>query len=76
MSGERPRVAVVTFPGSNDDGDARLALERLGAEAPAVWHSDTSLPAGTGGTRTSPTPSSSSLKNAATARRSSFQPSR
>ena len=49
MSGERPRVAVVTFPGSNDDGDARLALERLGAEAPAVWHRDTSLPAGTGG---------------------------
>ena len=49
MSGERPRVAVVTFPGSNDDGDARLALERLGAEAPAVWHSDASLPAGTAG---------------------------
>ena len=49
MSGDRPRVAVVTFPGSNDDGDARLALERLGAEAPAVWHGDTSLPPGTGG---------------------------
>ena len=48
MSGDRPRVAVITFPGSNDDGDARLALERLGAEAPAVRHSDTSLPAGTG----------------------------
>ena len=25
MSAPRPRVAVVTFPGSNDDGDARLA---------------------------------------------------
>jgi len=49
VSGDRPRVAVVTFPGSNDDGDARLALERLGAEAPAVWHGDTSLPPGTGG---------------------------
>ena len=27
-----PRIAVVTFPGSNDDGDAALALELLGAE--------------------------------------------
>jgi phosphoribosylformylglycinamidine synthase I len=49
VSDTRPRIAVVTFPGSNDDGDARLALELLGAEAPAVWHSDTSLPSGTGG---------------------------
>ena len=49
MSEARPRIAVVTFPGSNDDGDARLALELLGAEATAVWHSDTSLPPGTGG---------------------------
>ena len=49
MSQVRPRIAVVTFPGSNDDGDARLALELLGAEAPTVWHSDTSLPTGTGG---------------------------
>ena len=35
---ERPRVAVVTFPGSNDDGDAALALEGLGAEPVRVWH--------------------------------------
>ena len=49
MSGARPRIAVVTFPGSNDDGDARLALKLLGAEATALWHSDTSLPPGTGG---------------------------
>ena len=49
MSETRPRIAVVTFPGSNDDGDARLALELLGAEATALWHSDTSLPPGTGG---------------------------
>jgi phosphoribosylformylglycinamidine synthase len=49
VSDARPRIAVVTFPGSNDDGDARLALELLGAEASAVWHSDTSLPPGTGG---------------------------
>jgi phosphoribosylformylglycinamidine synthase len=49
VSQPRPCVAVVTFPGSNDDGDARLALESLGAEAPAVWHAETSLPPGTGG---------------------------
>ena len=29
----RPVVAVIVFPGSNDDRDAQLALERLGAEA-------------------------------------------
>ena len=44
-----PRIAVITFPGSNDDGDARLALELLGAEAVAVWHADTALPDGTAG---------------------------
>ena len=44
-----PRIAVVTFPGSNDDGDARLALELLGAEAVAVWHAETGLPDGTAG---------------------------
>ena len=27
--GPRPTVAVVVFPGSNDDRDAQLALERL-----------------------------------------------
>ena len=41
---ERPRIAVVTFPGSNDDGDARLALDRLGAEPVPVWHTATELP--------------------------------
>ena len=44
---ERPLIPVVTFPGSNDDRDASLALERLGAEAPRVWHTDEELPAGT-----------------------------
>jgi phosphoribosylformylglycinamidine synthase len=44
-----PRIAVITFPGSNDDGDAVLALELLGAEAVTVWHADTSLPEGTAG---------------------------
>ena len=40
----RPRVAVITFPGSNDDHDAALALTRLGAEAIPVWHADRELP--------------------------------
>jgi len=49
MSRTGPRIAVVTFPGSNDDGDARLALDLLGAEAVPVWHTDSELPPGTGG---------------------------
>jgi phosphoribosylformylglycinamidine synthase subunit PurQ / glutaminase len=40
----RPRIAVVVFPGSNDDGDAALAFESLGAEAAPVWHADPELP--------------------------------
>jgi phosphoribosylformylglycinamidine synthase I len=43
----RPLVAVVVWPGSNDDRDAQLALERLGADAPRVWHADDELPRGT-----------------------------
>jgi phosphoribosylformylglycinamidine synthase I len=42
---ERTRVAVVTFPGSNDDRDALNALARLGADAVPVWHADAELPA-------------------------------
>ena len=41
----KPRVAVITFPGSNDDGDALLALDGLGAEPVAAWHDDPELPA-------------------------------
>jgi phosphoribosylformylglycinamidine synthase subunit PurQ / glutaminase len=44
----RPRVAVVVFPGSNDDRDAARALEGLGAEAMRVWHTEACLPAATG----------------------------
>jgi phosphoribosylformylglycinamidine synthase len=44
MSDARPSIAVVTFPGSNDDRDAVLALERLGASARAVWHAEDELP--------------------------------
>jgi phosphoribosylformylglycinamidine synthase I len=40
----RPRVAVVVFPGSNDDGDAAWALGAIGAEADLVWHAETELP--------------------------------
>jgi phosphoribosylformylglycinamidine synthase len=44
-----PRIAVVTFPGSNDDGDAALALELLEAKPVRVWHAETALPEGTVG---------------------------
>ena len=40
----RARVAVVSFPGSNDDRDALHALELLGAEGVPVWHADERLP--------------------------------
>ena len=40
----RPRIAVVIFPGSNDDRDAALALEGLGAEPTLVWHAEPELP--------------------------------
>jgi phosphoribosylformylglycinamidine synthase len=40
----RPRVAVITFPGSNDDRDALRALALLGAEAVPVWHAEETLP--------------------------------
>jgi phosphoribosylformylglycinamidine synthase subunit PurQ / glutaminase len=40
----RPKIAVLVFPGSNDDRDAALALERLGAEPTLVWHAERELP--------------------------------
>ena len=40
----RPRVAVVVFPGSNDDRDAARALRAVGADAVLVWHADRELP--------------------------------
>jgi phosphoribosylformylglycinamidine synthase len=46
---ERSRIAVITFPGSNDDADAALALEALGADPVMVWHADAELPGGTSG---------------------------
>jgi phosphoribosylformylglycinamidine synthase I len=45
MSGRPgPKIAVVVFPGSNDDRDAGLALEQLGAEPVLVWHAEHELP--------------------------------
>jgi phosphoribosylformylglycinamidine synthase len=46
---ERPRIAVVVFPGSNDDRDAAWALHALGAEPVLVWHRDEQLPDGVAG---------------------------
>ncbi len=43
MSERRPRVAVVTFPGSLDDRDALRAVATMGGEPVAVWHGDTDL---------------------------------
>ena len=40
----RPPIAVVVFPGSNDDRDAAWALGALGADAVLVWHADEELP--------------------------------
>jgi phosphoribosylformylglycinamidine synthase I len=44
MIERRPRVAVVVFPGSNDDRDALRALSSLGAEAVPLWHAQAELP--------------------------------
>ena len=45
---DRPVVAVVVFPGSNDDRDAAWALGAVGAEPALVWHEEPELPAETG----------------------------
>lgn len=37
------RVGVITFPGSLDDRDAALAVERCGGEAVPLWHADADL---------------------------------
>ena len=41
---ERPRIAVVVFPGSNDDRDAAWALHALGGEPVLMWHREERLP--------------------------------
>ena len=45
MTGSKRRVAVVTFPGSNCDADARHAVTLHGMQAVSTWHKDASLPA-------------------------------
>jgi phosphoribosylformylglycinamidine synthase len=44
----RPVVAVVRFPGSNDDHDAAWALGSVGGDPAFVWHEEAELPSGTG----------------------------
>ena len=44
MSEARPNVAVLVFPGSNDDRDAAWALAALGAHPVRVWHAEDALP--------------------------------
>ena len=41
------KAAVITFPGSNREGDVAKALRQAGAEVVHVWHADTALPGGT-----------------------------
>jgi phosphoribosylformylglycinamidine synthase len=45
---DRPVVAVLVFPGSNDDRDAAWALGAVGADPVLVWHQEPELPPGTG----------------------------
>ncbi|HEU5264002.1 MAG TPA: phosphoribosylformylglycinamidine synthase subunit PurQ, partial [Gaiellaceae bacterium] len=45
---DRPLVAIVVFPGSNDDRDAAWAIGAMGGEPALVWHEEPELPAGTG----------------------------
>src|SRR5438105_8426404 len=40
----KPRIGVVTFPGSLDDRDALRAVRFLGGESLPVWHADATLP--------------------------------
>ena len=39
----KPTIAVITFPGSNDDRDALRAIDSMGGEGVAVWHADPDL---------------------------------
>ena len=37
------KSAVITFPGSNCDRDAVVALEKVGSKAQRIWHQETTL---------------------------------
>ena len=41
------RAAVITFPGSNREGDVAKALKQAGASVVHAWHADTTLPGAT-----------------------------
>ena len=41
---QKPRVGVITFPGSLDDRDAIRAVRFLDGEGVPIWHGDASLP--------------------------------
>jgi phosphoribosylformylglycinamidine synthase len=41
------KAAIITFPGSNRDGDVAKALRQAGATVEHIWHADTALPRGT-----------------------------
>ena len=43
MSVGRPRVGVVTFPGSLDDRDALRAVALMGGDGVSLWHADRDL---------------------------------
>ena len=43
MAEIHPRIAVVVFPGSNDDRVAAWALQALGADPLLVWHAEEDL---------------------------------
>ena len=43
MSDRRPRVGVITFPGSLDDRDALRAIETMGGRGVRIWHADAVL---------------------------------
>ena len=43
MSERRPRIGVVTFPGSLDDRDAVRAIAFMGGEGVPLWHADHDL---------------------------------
>ncbi len=44
MTLPKPRIGVITYPGSQDDRDALWALAALDAEAVPVWHEEPELP--------------------------------
>jgi phosphoribosylformylglycinamidine (FGAM) synthase-like amidotransferase family enzyme len=38
------KVAVLQFPGTNCEFDAKYAFTKLGCDVEVIWHKDTKLP--------------------------------